>query len=52
MMQEGDQWTGESAPSCHRCPATKEQFLATDCPEAMNTTKDTRAAVIAAASGA
>ena len=50
-MQEGDQWTCESAPSCHRCPATKKQFLATDCPEAMKTEKDTRAAVTAAASG-
>ena len=50
-MQEGDQWTCESAPSCHRCPATKKQFLATDCPEAVKTEKDTRAAVTAAASG-
>ena len=50
-LQEGDQFTAESAPSCHRCPATKQQFLATDCPLAMKTTKDTRAAVTAAASG-
>jgi hypothetical protein len=50
-LQEGDQFTGESAPSCHHCPANKKQFLATDCPLAMKTTKDTRAAVTAAASG-
>jgi hypothetical protein len=50
-LQEGDQFTAESAPSCHRCPATKQNFLSTDCPLAMKTTKDTRAAVTAAASG-
>ncbi len=51
LLKEGDQFTGESAPSCHRCPANKKQFLATDCPLDMKTTKDTRAAVTAAASG-
>ena len=49
--QERDQWTCEAAPACHRCPATKKQFLATDCPVTMKTTKDTRATVTAAASG-
>ncbi len=45
------QRTCESALSCHRCPATKKQFLASDCPEAMKTAKDTRAAVTATALG-
>ncbi len=51
LFQEGDQWTGEAAPACHRCPATKKQFLDTDFPHAMKTTKDKRAAVTSAASG-
>ncbi len=50
-LQVGDQFTDESAPSCHSCTANKKQFLATDCPLAMKITKDTRAAVTAAASG-
>ena len=49
--QEGDQWTAEPAPSCHRCPVSKVQFLNTDCPLAMKRTKDKRAAVTAAATG-
>ena len=49
--QEGDQWTCEAAPACHRCPATKQQFLATHCSLPLKSTKETRAAITAAASG-
>ena len=49
--QEGDQWTCEAAPACHRCSATKQQLLATDCSLPLKSTKETRVAITAAASG-
>ncbi len=44
----GEMW---KCASCHCCPATRHQFLSTALPPAMKSTKESRQAITAAASG-